>query len=164
MTRHGQTALEFLTTYGWGAFLILMVLIVMAYFSVLNPQLLIPEMCNFPESSGIDCSVNDASTDGSLTLMLRNTHTDVSIVDASCIYEDQVKIVTKNVLVDGESIAGQSWPHRASKILTCKFDGDNPFAGHANQKSMVLIELSVQRDSSIHSFAAPVRVLIEANS
>jgi len=47
MQRKSQSALEFLTTYGW-AFLVIIIMIgSLAYFGILSPSKLLPNRCNF---------------------------------------------------------------------------------------------------------------------
>ncbi|MFP4111670.1 MAG: hypothetical protein ACLFPQ_06660 [Candidatus Woesearchaeota archaeon] len=71
-TKKGQSALEFLTTYGW-AFLVALIMIgALAYFGVLNPSRYLPERCNF--GSEVTCSdfILDASGEDRVILRLTN--------------------------------------------------------------------------------------------
>lgn len=67
-----QSALEFLTTYGW-AFLILLVMIsALAYFGILNPSKVLPNSCTFgTEFHCIDYTLQSAGT-GTLRLKLKS--------------------------------------------------------------------------------------------
>lgn len=63
MTRKGQAALEFLSTYGF-AFLIILVMIgALWYFGIFDAEGLLPEQCNFPPEFG--CDGAQISGDGS---------------------------------------------------------------------------------------------------
>ncbi|QLJ52274.1 MAG: hypothetical protein Sv326_0099 [Candidatus Fermentimicrarchaeum limneticum] len=55
--RKGQTAMEYLMTYGWAILIIMVVLAVLFYLGVLNPP--IPAQCTFP--AGITCVTNKLS-------------------------------------------------------------------------------------------------------
>ncbi|MGM5484046.1 MAG: hypothetical protein ACQER9_03985 [Nanobdellota archaeon] len=44
--RKGQSALEFLTTYGWAFLVILIMIGALGYFGILNPARYLPERCN----------------------------------------------------------------------------------------------------------------------
>lgn len=71
-TKKGQSALEFLTTYGW-AFLVALIMIgALAYFGILNPSRYLPERCNF--GTEVDCTdfIVDASGTDTMSLRLTN--------------------------------------------------------------------------------------------
>ncbi|MDO8339665.1 MAG: hypothetical protein Q7T16_03335 [Candidatus Burarchaeum sp.] len=55
MTRwgRGQAAMEFLTTYGWGILVIVIVLAALLYMGVFNVMQKVPDSCGFPP--GIKC-------------------------------------------------------------------------------------------------------------
>ena len=66
--RKSQSALEFLTTYGWAFLIILIMIGALAYFGILNPRSFLPNRCNFgSEWSCIDYQV----TAGTNTIRLR---------------------------------------------------------------------------------------------
>ena len=52
-TRKGQTALEFLMTYGWAILVVLAAIGALAYFGVLNPTNFLPDQCL--ATSGFGC-------------------------------------------------------------------------------------------------------------
>ncbi len=54
MQRKGQSAMEFLMTYGWAILVVLIAIGALAYFGILNPAKFLPSQCAlFP---GISCS------------------------------------------------------------------------------------------------------------
>lgn len=67
MKKRSQAALEFLMTYGWAILVVLVVIGALAYFGVLNPNILVPEKCTM--ASGISCKdfkiVNPSGEDNS---------------------------------------------------------------------------------------------------
>ena len=66
--RKSQSALEFLTTYGWAFLIILIMVGALAYFGILNPSGLLPNRCNFgPEWECVDYQV----TAGTSTVRLK---------------------------------------------------------------------------------------------
>jgi len=50
----GQSAMEYLMTYGWAILVIITVIAVLFYIGVLNPKNLTPTSCTFP--SGMSCA------------------------------------------------------------------------------------------------------------
>jgi hypothetical protein len=52
--RKAQSALEFLTTYGWAFLVILIMIGALAYFGILNPSRYLPERCT--ATPGISCN------------------------------------------------------------------------------------------------------------
>ena len=67
--RKGQAALEFLMTYGWATLVVLVVIGALAYFGVLNPNILVPEKCTL--QTGLACKDYKMTPDG-LLLELEN--------------------------------------------------------------------------------------------
>lgn len=62
--KKSQSALEFLTTYGWAFLVILIMIGALAYFGVLNPQQLLPERCTV--SPGFACTEYVLDSDGDI--------------------------------------------------------------------------------------------------
>jgi hypothetical protein len=46
MTKKGQAAFEFLTTYGWALVIILVMIAALASFGVIDPEMFLPEKCS----------------------------------------------------------------------------------------------------------------------
>ena len=53
MNKRGQSALEYLMTYGWAILVVLAAIGALAYFGVLSPDRFLPEKCTLP--SGVAC-------------------------------------------------------------------------------------------------------------
>jgi hypothetical protein len=53
MNKKGQSALEFLMTYGWAILVVLAAIGALAYFGVLNPSNFLPDQCT--SSTGFGC-------------------------------------------------------------------------------------------------------------
>jgi hypothetical protein len=51
-TKRAQSALEFLTTYGWAFLVILIMIGALSYFGVLDPSRFLPEKCVFVQPLG----------------------------------------------------------------------------------------------------------------
>jgi|GEM_PF-3331711 len=160
--KRGQTALEFLTTYGWAIFLVAMMLLVMAYFGVVNPEALVPESCNFQEQSGISCLGVDAWSDGSITLKLQNNRENVILTETGCTAEGDGVTTTRNVEVGGLPAASTPWLKGQFLDVTCRFDGDNPFAGHAGELRKVTVSLGLRTGDKVFVASAPVDVKVAA--
>jgi len=67
--RRAQAALEFLMTYGWAILVVLIVIGALAYFGVLNPNILVPEKCTL--QTGMSCK-DYRVTSTKVTLDLQN--------------------------------------------------------------------------------------------
>jgi hypothetical protein len=78
----GQSAFEYLVTYGWAIILVLVIIGVLAYFGVFNPGQYVPEKCDFgPQLECIDSAIN---TEGMMVLRFQNNFGDaINITDAS---------------------------------------------------------------------------------
>ncbi len=64
-----QAAMEFLMTYGWAIFVVLMVIGALAYFGVLSPTKALPNRCLLPSGFGCDDALVN---ENSVTLAIRN--------------------------------------------------------------------------------------------
>ena len=79
--KKGQTAMEYLMTYGWAILIIMVVLAVLFYLGVLNPPT--PEQCVFP--AGITCISSKLNTTGGLTLLIgQGTGHPISVTGVNC--------------------------------------------------------------------------------
>jgi hypothetical protein len=80
--RKGQTAMEYLMTYGWAILIIMVVLVVLFYLGVLNPA--IPAQCSFP--AGISCvSYKLDASGGNLTLAIgQGTGHPINVTGVAC--------------------------------------------------------------------------------
>jgi len=95
MQRKSQSALEFLTTYGW-AFLVIIIMIgTLAYFGILSPSKLLPNRCNF--GSEFQC-LDYRITTSELRMRLKNNVGEPITVDAG------------DIIRTSESVVGYSCP------------------------------------------------------
>ena len=81
--RKGQAALEYLTTYGWGFLVILVVLGALAYFGFFSPTKYIPARCTFgSQLQCVDYQLQAASgnNNGVILLKLRNNFGDDIVI------------------------------------------------------------------------------------
>jgi hypothetical protein len=79
--RKGQTAMEYLMTYGWAILIIMVVMAVLFYLGVLNPP--VPEQCVFP--AGITCISSKLNTTGALTLVIgQGTGHPITVTGVNC--------------------------------------------------------------------------------
>lgn len=71
MQKKAQSALEFLTTYAWAFFVMIIVVGAIAYFGVLRPQKILPERCSFgAEFTCLNYQISSANNQ--FKLMLKN--------------------------------------------------------------------------------------------
>jgi len=84
--KHGQTAMEFLMTYGWAILVMLVVVAVLFYLGVLNPQAVAPNSLTFPSGfSAQEFKVESSGGTGMLTLDLgQGTGKAIEILGVAC--------------------------------------------------------------------------------
>ena len=83
MAKRGQSAMEYLMTYGWAILVIIIVIAVLFYIGVLNPRNVTPTSCTFPP--GISCSSFKLIEDGTLKLTIgQATGHRMRIINISC--------------------------------------------------------------------------------
>jgi len=66
--RKGQSAMEYLMTYGWAILVIVIVIAVLFYIGVLNPANVTPVVCTFPP--GFSCASYKLASNGTLDLKI----------------------------------------------------------------------------------------------
>ncbi|MGC8710479.1 MAG: hypothetical protein ACP5RF_02625, partial [Candidatus Micrarchaeia archaeon] len=80
----GQSAMEYLTTYGWAILIIVLTISVLYELGVFNPNTYVLSSCVLP--SGLDCSKYLLSTNGILTVTIKNTMQDpINITALGCV-------------------------------------------------------------------------------
>ncbi|MEK6963889.1 MAG: hypothetical protein AABX70_05660 [Nanoarchaeota archaeon] len=72
--KRGQSALEFLMTYGWAILIILVMIAALVYFGVFNPSRLTPERCT--AVPGFGCNDYQMNSDGSANFLIANAKGD----------------------------------------------------------------------------------------
>jgi len=81
--RKGQSAMEYLMTYGWAILVIIVVIAVLFYIGVLNPRNVTPTTCTF--QPGFSCVTFILRTNGNLSLIVgQATGHRVHITGLSC--------------------------------------------------------------------------------
>src|SRR5271157_2282024 len=79
-----QSAMEYLTTYGWAILILTLVLVVIWQLKLLNPTSFAPNTCVFPASFGC-LSTSIAASTGYLTINLEQAlQTPVNITAIGC--------------------------------------------------------------------------------
>ena len=79
----GQSAMEYLMTYGWAILVIIIVIAVLFYIGVLNPRNVTPTSCTFPP--GISCASFKLTTSGALFLSIgQATGKRIMLTNISC--------------------------------------------------------------------------------
>jgi len=82
--RKGQSAMEYLMTYGWAILVIIIVIAVLFYIGVLNPRNVTPTSCTFPP--GISCSSFKLTTSNILTVRIgQAVGRRINVTNVSCL-------------------------------------------------------------------------------
>ncbi len=74
MNKKGQSALEFLMTYGWAILIILVMIAALVYFGVFNPSRLTPERCT--AVPGFGCNDYQMVSTGAASFLIANAKGD----------------------------------------------------------------------------------------
>lgn len=140
--KKSQAALEFLMTYAWAIFVVLVALGTLSYFGILNINTLLPERCTGPV--GIDCVDMKSVHSGDKTMMLsikNNLGQKINLTSGSTVSSETCNLVNMtaetdtvpetdlalaNVLVEN----GQ----KATLRLSCDIISDNRFKIDLNLK------------------------------
>jgi len=92
--RKGQTAMEYLMTYGWAILIIMIVLAVLFYLGVLNPSTVTPNQCTFPP--GFTCVTNKLQPNGNLYLVVgQGTGKTIRIMGINCTQNTSMEFQTQ---------------------------------------------------------------------
>jgi len=142
--RHGQAALEFLTTYGW-AFLILLVMIgAIAYFGFLRPEKFLPDRC----LAGAEFSCKDYRIDATantVTLLLnQQLGKTIWIAGSTCTFSDITPAVSISGVVRNQAtvlVTPAAWSPRDPYSVTCTFGG-SPLTNFKDKKVKVAFNLT----------------------
>ena len=98
--RKGQTAMEYLMTYGWAILVIMVVLAVLFYLGVLNPSSITPTICTI--KPGFTCISWKLYKNGTLFLKLgQGTGAIINITGMNCTTDTNVFEGGKSVIFEG---------------------------------------------------------------
>ena len=81
-TKRAQSALEFLTTYGWAFLVILIMISALSYFGVLDPSRMLPDKCIFGTGIGA-CQDSNAYANAIVLKVQNNYGTPLNITSAT---------------------------------------------------------------------------------
>ncbi len=128
MEKRGQSALEFLMTYGW-AFLVILVMIgALGYYGILSPTKFIPEKCIF--GSKLSCEAHAGDTPGEILKLKNNLPERINITNVKFSNENTdgykgcygwgwcvQKVIPSDSTVETPClIANDDWKHDKSRI------------------------------------------------
>jgi hypothetical protein len=107
--KKGQSALEFLTTYGW-AFLVALIMIgALAYFGVLNPSKYLPDRCNVGSEVTCEDYVIDSVNRAILIKIKNNAGFPINITNINVTSFGRISMGCDRVSMDfyeGQSYSG----------------------------------------------------------
>ena len=126
--KRGQSALEFLTTYGW-AFLVILVMIgALSYMGILSPQRFLPKQCLFPAPIGT-CQDSVISSTGEVKMRITLSGSKAWVLNGYAVSGSATYGAVSCSARDGRSVwynGGQLiWSPSTSKelILDCSPNG-----------------------------------------
>ncbi len=98
-TRRGQTAMEYIVTYGWAFLVILVVMGAMSYFGFISPSRWVPEKCDF--GTQLVCQDYQAKGDNLNLYLANNYGKDIIISKVEQLVDGNWKVVNCSVCVNG---------------------------------------------------------------
>lgn len=123
--RKGQSAMEYLMTYGWAILVIIIVIAVLFYIGVLNPRNVTPTACTFPP--GISCASYKLDINNTLSLRIGQSlghrinvtgiNCSLSTVRPPGFYNNGTTVLPERPMSNGDS---------ASIATVCVSDTGNP--------------------------------------
>ena len=78
--RKGQAAVEYLTTYGWAIFALMLVLGVLFYSGILSPTYLVSEECSFGNNLGCEFALFNEGGATKISLKIHNGFPDKILI------------------------------------------------------------------------------------
>lgn len=138
MSKRGQAALEFLTTYGW-AFLIIMVMIgAISYFGILNPSKFVPARCTVsPEFSCQDYRIVGSA--GRVDIVLKQSiGKTITFNRIDCKYSTATS-------TSFTPVAG-AWSPTAAQTTSCTFN-PNVLSTMTGQKVKITYDITYQKST-----------------
>jgi hypothetical protein len=115
MVQKAQSALEFLTTYGWAFLVILIMIGALAYFGVLNPTRYLPERCSV--DVGFECtefSLVKSETDEVLvTFYLKNNLAET--IEISRVFMENIEYLGEGI---SSSLGVSINPGTSERVIT----------------------------------------------
>ena len=146
--KRGQAALEFLTTYGWGFLVILIMIAALAYFGILNPSKLLPNRCNF----GVEFQCLDhqiSSTDGTFKLRMKNNIGEpIDITSVALSAEASTPYTCTSLEVGGVPTVLPYANWKSGEVLNFEWGGCSGGALVSGEKGKVLITVRYNTVSS----------------
>ena len=140
---NAQAALEFLMTYGWAIFIVLVALGVLSYFGVFNLALYLPDKC--VGQPGLDCTdMKSVRTDGEILFQLKNNlGQSINLTDGSTTGGDDDCELSSVLAANGKQTPAYSLAdgditiqnsEYASILLSCGFIKKGRFTVNLNLK------------------------------
>ena len=147
----GQSALEFLTTYGWAFLIILIMVGTLAYFGILNPSKILPNRCNIgSEFQCIDFQVS--ATADTFRIRLKNNVGEPIAISSVTFDSEGATKYTCTTLTTPASLPS-AWV--SGNVIDFAWSGCNSAAAGmvAGEKGKVLITLTYNTVASGTNYA-----------
>lgn len=159
ITKKGQAALEFLTTYAWAFLVILIMIGALAYFGILKPTKILPDRCNFGTEIGcVDYRVTETTFDLRLKNNLGEPIVIPSVVSDQIILsaESETALTCTLNTIGGAAppVAGNSYTWRTGEIIDISFTGCNSanvgFIEGEKAKILITVNYHLAKTSSTY--------------
>lgn len=151
-------SLEFLNTYGWAMISLVLLLLVVSYIGIVNPDLIAPKKCEVPK--GFDCVSYSIQEKGLVDVILnKNLNEDVNVVGFECSSQEEYTLITKeSTLFDNKIV--QPVPWNKPLKLSCQFL-ENPYSGKKGKMVDANFKLTLESHGEIKFVEGKIHVQAE---
>ncbi|MAG91420.1 hypothetical protein CMO83_01985 [Candidatus Woesearchaeota archaeon] len=140
-SKSSQSALEFLTTYGWAFIVILIMIATLSYFGILQPSKLLPNRCNLGSEFGC---VDYLIAENGLQLKLKNNVGSPIIIDSFTVSHQNINLDCSS------STIGASWNsgHLRDVPIICNFSNTRIISGNKEKINLMISYYGVDSGSN----------------
>jgi hypothetical protein len=125
--RKGQTAMEYLMTYGWAILVIMCVLAVLFYLGILNPSGMTPTICTI--KPGFTCITWKLYTNGTLFLKIgQGTGTVINVTGMNCTTDANVLEAGKSIIFENNRVIQMTSATDQNFYVNCTGDSGGNLA------------------------------------
>ncbi len=146
--RKGQSAFEFLTTYGWAMMVILLMIGALSYYGILSPTKFLPSRCTFPADFICEDYILNGEIDKASVDMRHNFGETIVLQNATCTFRDGS---TANF-----TPPSSEWEPKQTKTINCSNSGDNVLIRGDKEKVGVEIVYRYEPSGYDHSVEGEV--------
>ena len=162
MVSKAQSALEYMTTYGWAIMITLLAIAVLFYLGVINPKIVLPSTCVFP--ADLSCVGFALDAGGNLTLDLSQaTGHPIEVTRLRCTQERDPVLNESDALPQPVEIADGAHALVSNRTSMCYRSDGTVYTGRPGDqyKGKIFIAYRELDTNFTHIVAADVSLKLE---